>query len=129
MRLKSVSYKRIRWQVKDLEFESVCLIVGRNATGKTRVLVAIDLLAKIINQKRPPTGQWTVSFILSGGQHFEYSFAVHSRSNLRRDVLIKSEEIKLDGVLVLRRLTSDSAEIYNAAENRMETINPPPSKL
>jgi len=56
MKLKSLSYsqhkdKPNRWTVKGCTFENIQLIVGKNATGKTRLLNVINGVARILSRQ------------------------------------------------------------------------------
>ena len=51
MKLIKLSYKDDEWELRDIEFEDVSLIVGINSTGKSKTLSRIDLLGRILMQK------------------------------------------------------------------------------
>ena len=51
------------WEVEDLEFQDINLIVGINATGKTRLLNVINNFARIISgNKDTGTGNFLFEF-------------------------------------------------------------------
>ena len=70
MILKSINYSQHKneptyWAVKDVSFNEANLIVGMNATGKTRLANIITNLARVIQKKRPLTnGEWIFHFMI-----------------------------------------------------------------
>ena len=54
MQLKSISYAQFEgkpeeWSIKDFTFGDINLIVGKNATGKTRTLNIIKALGTLVS--------------------------------------------------------------------------------
>jgi len=71
MRLKSVSYSEFvgepkEWSISDFTLEPINLVVGKNATGKTRTLNVLSGLGKILSGTQKPsdlvTGNYNVKF-------------------------------------------------------------------
>jgi hypothetical protein len=70
MRLASISYSELQgtdqeWTLDRFELEKVNLLVGRNATGKTRTLNIISVLAQLLCGERKHvgiSGRWDVVF-------------------------------------------------------------------
>lgn len=71
MRLKSVSYSEFlgeakEWTITDFSLEPINLVVGKNATGKTRTLNVINGLGKLLSGRQRPselsTGNYNVVF-------------------------------------------------------------------
>jgi len=56
MRIKKLSYTSPSWKLENLQLSEINLIVGKNATGKTRTCSTISTLARIINLK--PEFNW-----------------------------------------------------------------------
>lgn len=71
MRLKSLTYSEFQdspqaWSISDLTFEPVNLVVGKNATGKTRTLNVINGLGQLLSGRKKPseisTGNYEIFF-------------------------------------------------------------------
>lgn len=129
MRLKSLSYQDYQWELDNLQLGETNLIVGKNATGKSRVLAFIDLLVKMITQKRDLNwgGIWDATFENEEGQEIDYHFKT---STFKQGVT--SELITVDGVSKLNR-TSDDQAILSSHKNEGKEVReiyyPPFNKL
>ena len=129
MKIKRLSYKNFNWELENLLLSDVNLIVGKNGTGKTRTLQTIDLLGKIITQKRGINwgAEWDVLFENDNGEEVQFKF----RSSAD-ELAVTFEEILLNGSLVLSRGNYDSVEparIKNFLSEEFEDIYPPKNKL
>lgn len=71
MRLKSVSYSEFlgkpkEWSISDFTLEPINLVVGKNATGKTRTLNVLSGLGKLLSGRQKPSeltyGNFDVTF-------------------------------------------------------------------
>ena len=71
MRLKSVSYSELlgkpkEWSISNFTLEPINLVVGKNATGKTRTLNVLSGLGKILSGRQKPSeltyGSFDVTF-------------------------------------------------------------------
>lgn len=126
MILKSISYNEFRnkknyWEVNDVNFSKLNLIVGLNATGKTRLTNVISNLAAILASKKRLNGNWDLTF--SNGTKLEYSFKLYI-NNLK----IEYEEIKENDQLLLER-KKESGKIFSKKEKRFHDFNPPDDEL
>lgn len=128
MKLNSFSYKNKDWELKDLEFDTVSLIVGKNATGKSRSLAAIDLFCKIITQKvnLPANTNWKVSFSKDDGTIINYLFSTSSQED---NVIVTQEKITINDKELLIRENADTASLYNTLEKQSQKVYPPANKL
>lgn len=130
MKIKELSYIDTNWELNNLQLGNVNLIVGKNSTGKTRILQTIDLLVKMITQKRNLNwgGQWDVKFEKFKGEEIHYQF---STSYQKQGVTF--EKIFLNGNLVLtrnRKHYGEQAKIKNFLnKNLFEFVYPPNNKL
>ncbi len=130
MKIKELSYEDSNWSLKNLQLSDVNLIVGKNSTGKTRTLHTIDLLVKMLTQKRSLNwgGQWDIKFENYKNQEIQYKFSTKSNNQG-----VTFEKILLNGELVLSRDKKDlngSAKIKNFLNNgKFELIYPPENKL
>ena len=128
MKLVKLSYEDTNWQLLNLELSNLNLVVAKNSTGKSRTLATIDLLIKMVNQKRNLNwgSHWNVEFVNHQNQHIAFNFATKFQAN----GIVTHEEIKLDGRQVLfRKKDSGEVELYNNLTKRKNTIYPPENKL
>jgi len=129
MKIKSFSYVDITWELNNLEFGTVNLVVGKNSTGKTRTLQTIDLLAKMITQKRELNrgGLWKIVFENYKKEEIKYQF---STGYQKQGVL--SENLFLDNNLMISRNSNNKnkVEIKNLVNNNtFDFVYPPDNKL
>ncbi len=126
MILKSINYfenknKNNYWEIKDVKFSKQNIIVGLNATGKTRLTNIISSLASILSAKVKLNGNWFLTF--ENGNNIIYTF------NLQiNDGKIDCEEIKENDKLLLKR-ERESGKIYSKKENKFHLFNPPIDEL
>ncbi len=130
MKLKSVSYKESSrrnnanpWELKELILGDRNLIIGKNATGKTRIINVVYYLAKLIQMPQQITvdANWVVSFESESGQMFEFSLT-------SKDGKIEQEKISIDGEEKLNR-SINSAQIRSNSSDQWQTISPPSDRL
>jgi hypothetical protein len=128
MRLKSISYNEYYssngtnpWELKELPLGVLNLIVGKNATGKTRIIHLINNLARLIKTQQVLNGAWITSFTDHSGNIFEYSLSYE-------DGKISKEQIRINNEKKLER-TESSAEIFSETTLKWQPISPPPDRL
>lgn len=130
MKIKELSYIDTNWELRNLQLGVVNLIVGKNSTGKSRTLQTIDLLVKMITQKRDLNwgGQWDIKFENHKNEEIQYQF---STSYQKQGVTF--EKMFLNGDLVLTRDRRDlkgKAKIKNNLNRGLfDVIYPPENKL
>ncbi len=111
------------WEVQDLSFNrSFNLVVGKNATGKSRVLSIIHNFAKMISQREMVglfNGNWDIEF---NDKNSIFSYRVE----IENGFVIK-EEILENGVEKLNR--TKNLTTITSATNGQSKINPPNTKL
>jgi ABC-type Na+ transport system ATPase subunit NatA len=129
MRILKFSYKDENWELKNLEFDLISLIVGRNATGKSRTLFYLNSLIKILKQSSLllTKGEFNVKFQKDDSTIFSYYLKLNSGS--RSQPVIISEHLKINDKLVLQRIPDHEAKILNVLTDNLDTINPPNNKL
>ena len=94
------------WKIS-LSFSPVTLLVGRNATGKTRTLNVINSLAKLLtHKKRLDESCFRVRF-RNGSERIEYSIEIH-------DAMVQSEEVRIDNKVMLTRKEDGTGRIHAA---------------
>jgi len=112
MPLKSISYVEFEglantWQLTPTEFGPINLIVGRNATGKSRVLHVISNFCKVIagtNQRPFLAVTYDAEIELLEGL---YRYQVQCR-----DFTVATEHLELNGVPLIERATSGKGSIW-----------------
>lgn len=122
MILLSFSYKTNGWELKEMSaLQMTNLLVGKNASGKSRVIKALLNVTNYIQLKTTPFG--VNSFItklvfqeaVDSNSLLEYNFEIHNGT-------IVTERLITNGVKIIER-NINKAYLYN------EEINPPSSKL
>lgn len=129
MKLKTFSYKEANWSIENLQLDEVGLIVGKNATGKSRTLKAIFKLKALLTQEFSieSSAEWAVSFVNEEGVAIDYQFTI-SESGEK----VIYEKVVYDGKVVLLReegQKAGSATIKNYLSNQQEEVYPPSNKL
>lgn len=107
MFIKSLEYSESpgdprSWKVTGLNFGNINLIVGKNASGKSRVISALFGLAQIVSGKIPPrfsSGKWKVIFERTKGQIVEEQLYALELSAGK----VVSEAMSIAGRLVMAR--------------------------
>lgn len=68
MRLKKLFYKNntTGWNVKEVRFDKLTLLVGASGVGKTQILRAINSLKTIANGHSVNGAEWKVEFEENG---------------------------------------------------------------
>ena len=107
------------WELKDLVLGQSNLIVGKNATGKTRTVNLASGLAQIINSQKLNNGEFEVEFNTDDNKKFVYELK-------QIDGKAIYEKIIFDGVVKLTRNDSKT-NIASIKGNR--EIEPPEDKL
>lgn len=128
MKLIKLSYKDTNWELSNLELDSLNLIVAKNSTGKSRTLSTIDLLIKMITQKRNLNwgSRWECEFVNKQGQKVVYQFITENKE----EGLVVEEKIFIAGEQVLaRNAHTNFVSLKNCLTNEEEKIYPPENKL
>ena len=131
MKLQSLSYSEHTrtesesenpWEIDGLIFSyNFNLLVGKNATGKTRVISVINNLAKILNLEAPLlNGYWDVKFSDDDNGFINYELEIINKT-------VITEKISLGKKIMLHR--NDDTKIRSMTQNRDVPIDPPKDKL
>ena len=111
MKLEKLSYSEFEthpseWTLKDCTFGKINLIVGKNATGKTRMLNVLRGIAALISESNVlEIGEGKYSVELShNNKTFVYSLEHHNKE-------VFFEELKIDNVVYLTRLENGTGVI------------------
>lgn len=101
------------WVTSPISFENVNLIVGKNASGKTRLLNVISGLAQILtrtNTKLFEVGIYEATF-RSAENEYKYKLEL-------ADYKVKMEQLVVNGVVKLDRTEESGGFIYNESEKK-----------
>src|SRR6266404_607030 len=128
MRLKKLNYKEFSkdgennyWEIKDLILGKLNLLVGKNATGKTRTVNVISGLAEMITAQAPLTnGEFNIEFITEADKTLIYELKQVNGK-------VVYEKILLDGKEMLDR-NEAKTKIVSTINGESE-IEPPADKL
>lgn len=122
MKLTSFSYKTSGWALTEMSpLKTTNLLVGKNASGKTRIIMALQNVTNFM-QMKPAVSvdkefKVKMSFddILNEGWRMTYSFEMAKEC-------VVSESLTVNGKFLIRR-TSNKAVFYK------DSVNPPLDKL
>jgi len=127
MKLTKLTYQDPYWELNNLALRDVNLVVGRNSTGKSRTLSTIDLLVKMINQRRSLNwgSRWDIEFVNQSEDIIQFNFA----TKFIEEGKVSAEFISVNGDSVLFRYKDGSVHIKNKVTNNNEVVFPPENKL
>ncbi|HLL61208.1 MAG TPA: hypothetical protein VK338_05805 [Candidatus Nitrosocosmicus sp.] len=113
--------KRNEWKLIDLSINTHSLIVGKNATGKSRTTNVIHNLAILINDSsKILDGKWDLEFRMKNEKVFTYFLVI-------KDQKVITEKITIDKETKLNRVGNETIIIANNSNSK--TIHPPNDKL
>ncbi len=134
MKLQSLEYvefegKPKEWKLEGLSLRPINLLVGKNATGKTRALNIISNLAKLLSGEiklTSPSGDYT-----SGDYTAKFE---HDRKKLRyvlkyADAKVVREQLTIDGEQKLERGKDGIGKIYAEKEGKLMEFQTPEDQL
>ena len=116
--------KETYWEIRNIHFGMFNLVIGLNATGKTRLLNIISTLVTILSKRTPHLvdGNWSVVFAdFTHQKNYEYRLEILN-GMVENETLTVDQELKLE-----RRGTH--GKMFSATSRKMETFNPPESEL
>ena len=112
------------WELSDTQFENINLLIGRNATGKTRTLNVISGLAALISGVANvvfQSGTFNVSLI-DGAEQYDYELSILNKS-------VKHEKLTINGIVQLDRHEDGSCNIKAIQLNAEMKIKVPNNQL
>ena len=128
MKLNKISYLTEKWELEGVSFEKLNLVVGKNATGKSRLLNVIKGFAEMIkNDNLIYNGQWDVTFGLNDKDDF-YNFQIYKLPAFQSPHEILNQGKHNKTINLLSR-DDNGAKIYSEISNAFVSINPPNDKL
>lgn len=112
------------WEIRDVNFDMFNLIVGLNATGKTRLINVIWNLVRMLSRKTPNllNGTWQLTY-KNRKTDERYSYALDILNGI-----VHSEEIRINQQLVLER-KRETGRIYSYTTENMVDFSPPAQEL
>ncbi|MBF0343782.1 MAG: ATP-binding protein [Nitrospirae bacterium] len=131
MILKKIEYyenkgKPNHWEIEDVEFVQLNIVVGLNATGKTLLITLISTLAQMISKNRNRIDEehccWSAKFL----DKFNNDVYVYNLELINR--IIVSEILTYNGKEVLKR-SLGQGQIFSCIKNEMLNISPPSKEL
>ena len=128
MKLNKISYTTEKWILEGVSFEKLNLVVGKNATGKSRLLNVIKGFAEMVkNDNLIYNGEWDVSFGLNEQDDF-YNFQINKLPAFQspHEVLCFGN---LANTQILLSRNDSGAKIFSQIDNKFVDINPPNDKL
>jgi predicted ATPase len=109
------------WALKPFELGKINLLVGKNATGKTRTLKVIDNLSCLIQDKglKSPAN-YSIEFIDNSGV---YSYVLEIKG------IVMAEKLCINDTVMITRNSTGKGKIFAAREDREIDFQSPQSKL
>jgi AAA15 family ATPase/GTPase len=136
MQLTKISYTDASdWELQDLELNNLNLIVGKNGTGKSRTLAAIETFVNILKETHS-LGQYTkevtsmalikVEFLNDKNEKVEYLIG----RQLKNNAWLLAEGFKINDVIIISRsFKTEESHLKNYLTNEYDIINAPSNKL
>lgn len=124
MKIRKFNINRSGWVLNDLVLQDLNLIVGKNASGKSRTLDALNALARAILQfdsRSIQDASWYIEF--EGENSLSLSYSLHY---INSEVV--EERIVYNSKEVMVRSQNDT-KIWSFNKSAFEFINPPDDKL
>jgi predicted ATPase len=109
------------WEINDVVLTKQNVIVGLNATGKTRLSNIITNLGMILSAKVKKNGNWKLEFIKDEQSRYRFELKIN-------DLRIDAERIWENDILILER-TQQGGKIFSKSENNWHTYTPPADEL
>ena len=129
MRIESISYSEYKgepkeWTLETTTFDTVNLIVGKNASGKSRLLNVTSGLAKMLRGEKPSvyqTGEYVVDF-RDASNRIRYEVAFRNQA-------VQSEMYSINGTVRLQRGANGVGKIWAEKIQQDIDFEAPPNVL
>lgn len=122
MQLVGFSYNDDTGQLEDLNLQSLNLIVGRNASGKSQTLYHLEAFTNLVSEKEIISweGIWTTKFI---HEKVLLTYLIEKRQEkIIRELLQFGEETLIDR-------TEAKCVVYSTVTKKIDELSPPADKL
>jgi len=133
MQLTNISYQENKglpshWRVERLTLGGISLVVGKNSSGKTRLLNVIDNIAKMVSGRIFATsGEWKANFERRKGQaleHQEYSLNVAAGTRL-----VVEESFEINHQRIMHRQESGAGFVLKKSSKSRVQYKVPQDQL
>lgn len=129
MKLMSIQFEEFQgtpraWKLDNLELQTINLLVGKNASGKTRTLNVINSLAKLLSGNLSQlfeSGNFEAVFA-NESEKFQYKLEI-SDKRVHRESLKRGQKILLD------RKEGGFGRVYAEKQNRLVNFQTPEDQL
>ena len=111
------------WEIKNLNLGKFNLIVGLNATGKTRLMSVISNFAKILTKRLKLNGHFEFEFSNYETDQRVYKYILHIEENI-----VHNEELHSSNKLLLKRNIGNGV-IYSEIQKKSIKFNPPDDEI
>lgn len=116
--------KETYWEIRNVHFGMFNLVIGLNATGKTRLINVISNLVKMLSRKTPHllNGNWILAYKnRNNNDTYHYTIDIS-------DGIVHQEEITINDTPVLQR-QKETGRIFSYASKTMIDFHPPEQEL
>lgn len=129
MQLTKIAYRQFggdirEWTLEPLALQQINLIVGRNASGKSRTLAIINALANVLSGRLPSlplSGDFDVLF---KRETEDWRYALHFENNaVLQETLVRGDKV------LLKRGNNGEGTIFSEEMNRMMRFQTPVSSV
>jgi energy-coupling factor transporter ATP-binding protein EcfA2 len=127
MSLVKLSYSEFEnepryWEISDATFSNINLIVGKNSSGKSRLLSVINSLARLLSGQQPQIPHEPNKFLaIINLNEIEFSYEIEFK-----DGAVISEILKINNEEKLIRGEDGAGKIHYVKENRFLEFKLPP---
>lgn len=132
MQLSAISFceharKPREWKLRKVRFGDVNLLVGRNATGKTRSLNIIYVLSNLLAGQTPKltNGEWDVEFVDQNDRYIYKLIIKNSAVAFEKLERIRNGRKRL----LLARRKSGAGKIFHEKTKRLVEFQSPPDQI
>ncbi|MFA5834300.1 MAG: ATP-binding protein [Bacteroidota bacterium] len=111
------------WELEDFKLNTINLIVGNNASGKTRTLNVIKSLTNVLLNSRIPykTGTYKT--------HFSNHKTIINYNLVLNDGIVQNEELIIDGEKLIERISDGSGTIKSMENHQIQKFKIPTNEL
>lgn len=112
------------WEIRNVYLGMFNLVIGLNATGKSRLINVIWNLVKMLSRKTPHllNGHWTLAYKnRHNNDTYYYTLDIS-------DGIVRQEEIRINDSLMLER-QKESGKIFSYTSKTMIDFHPPEQEL
>lgn len=113
MQISKIKYTQFEglennWDLQEVNFEKINLIVGKNASGKSKTLALINGISMMLGENKPLSfteGNFEIVFV-SGKKEYKYILEYHNRTVFKEQLLLNKD-------ILINRNEDGKGEIKN----------------